>query len=86
MRNAGWRKHKLESRLPGKISITSDMQMTPPLWQKKKLKGFLMKVKVESENIGLKLNIQKTKTMASGPITSWQIDGVTVDTVSNFIF
>ena len=86
MRNAGWRKHKLESRLPGKISITSDMQMTPPLWQKKELKGFLMKVKVESENIGLKLNIQKTKTMASGPITSWQIDGVTVDTVSNFIF
>ena len=62
------------------------MQMTPPLWQKKELKGFLMKVKVESENIGLKLNIQKTKIMASGPITSWEIDGKTVETVSDFIF
>ena len=60
--------------------------MTPPLWQKKKLKGFLMKVKVESENIGLKLNIQKTKIMAPGPITSWEIDGETVETVSHFIF
>ena len=50
------------------------------------LKSFLMKVKVDSENIGLKLNIQKTKTMASGPITSWEIDGETVETVSDFIF
>ena len=50
------------------------------------LKSLLMKVKVESENIGLKLNIQKTKIMASGPITSWQIDGETVETVSNVIF
>ena len=50
------------------------------------LKSLLMKVKEESENIGLKLNIQKTKTMASGPITSWQIDGETVETVSDFIF
>jgi len=49
------------------------MQMTPPLWQK--VKNLLMKVKVESENVGLKLNIQKTKIMASGPITSWQING-----------
>ena len=47
--------------------------MTPPLWQK--VKNLLMKVKVESENVGLKLNIQKTKIMASGPITSWQING-----------
>ena len=50
------------------------------------LKGLLMKVKEESEKVGLKLNIQKTKIMASGPITSWAIDGETVETVSNFIF
>ena len=50
------------------------------------LKSLLMKVKVESEKIGLKLNIQKTKIMASGPITSWEIDGETVETVANFIF
>ena len=59
--------------------------MTPPLWQKAK-KNLLMKVKEESEKIGLKLNIQKTKIMASGPITSWEIDGETVETVSDFIF
>ena len=60
--------------------MTSDMQMTPPLWQKvKKTKSLLMKVREESEKVGLKLNIQKTKIMASGPITSWQIDGETVD-------
>ena len=80
-------KHKLESRLLGRISITSDMQMTPPLRQKvkKKLKSLLMKVKEESEKVGLKLNIQKTKIMASGPITSREIDGETVETVSDFI-
>ena len=50
------------------------------------LKSLLMKVNVESEKVGLKLNIQKTKIMASGPITSWEIDGETVQTVSNFIF
>ena len=50
------------------------------------LKSLLMKVKVESKNVGLKLNIQKTKIMASGPITSWEIDGETVETVSDFIF
>ena len=50
------------------------------------LKSFLMKVKVESEKVGLKLNIQKTKIMASSPITSWQIDGETVETVADFIF
>ena len=50
------------------------------------LKSFLMKVKEESEKVGLKLNIQKMKTMASGPITSWEIDGETVETVSEFIF
>ena len=52
----------------------------------KELKNFLMKVKEESEKVGLKLNIQKTKIMASGPITSWQINGKTVETVSDFIF
>ena len=53
---------------------------------KEKLKSLLMKVKVESEKVGLKLNIQKMKIMASGPITSWEIDGETVETVSDFIF
>ena len=83
-----WMKHKLVSRLPGEISITSDMQMTPPLWQKSEedLKSLLMKVKVESEKVGLKLNIQKTQIMASGPLTSWQIDGDTMETVTDFIF
>ena len=81
-------KHKLESRLPGQISITSDMQMTPPLWQKvkKKLKSLLMKVKEESEKVGLKLNIQKIKIMASSPISSWKIDEETVETVKDFVF
>ena len=82
----GWMKHKLESRFTGEISITSDMQMTPPLWQKaKNLFAFLMKEKEESEKTGLKLNIQKTKILASSPITSWQIDGEPVETVSDFI-
>ena len=54
--------------------------------REEELKSLLMKVKVESEKVGLKLNIQKTKIMASGPITSWQIDGETVETVSDFIF
>ena len=62
--------------------------MTPPFWQKneEELKSPLIKVKMESEKVGLKLNIQKTKIMASGPITSWEIDGETVETVSNSIF
>ena len=67
--------------MPGEISITSDMQMTPPLWQKAKVK-----VKEESEKVGLKLSIQKTKTMASGPITLWQINGETMETVTDFVF
>ena len=54
--------------------------------EREELKGLLMKVKEESENVGLKLNIQKTKIMASSPITSWQIDGETVETVAEFIF
>ena len=80
----GWKKHKLESRFLGEISITSDKQMTPPLAEsEEELKSFLMKLKEESEKVGLKLNIQKTKIMASGPITSWEIDG---ETMSDFIF
>ena len=83
----GWKKHKLGSRLPGEISITSDMQMTPLTVESEEgLKSLLMKVKEESEKVGLKLNIQKTKIMASSPITSWEIDGETVETVSDFIF
>ena len=68
-------KHKLESRLPEGISITSDMQITPLLWQKseEELKSLLMKVKEESEKVESKLTIQKTKIMASGTIISWQI-------------
>ena len=54
--------------------------------ESKELKSFLMKVKEESEKVGLKLNIQKTKIMASGPIVSWQIDGETMETVRDFIF
>ena len=80
----GWMNPRLELRFLGEISKTSDMQITPPLWQK--VKRNLMKVKVESEKVSLKLNIQKTKIMASGPITSWEIDGETVETVSGFIF
>ena len=64
----GWKKNKLESRLPGEISITSDMQMTPPcMAESEELKSVLMKVKEESEKFGLNLNIQKTKIMVSVP-------------------
>ena len=80
----GWVKHKLESRLPREISITSDVQMTPPYGRKQKgMKNLLLSVKEESEEADLKLNIQKMKIMASGPITSWQIDGETV--TDNFL-
>ena len=82
----GWMKHKLESRLLGEISITSDADDTPLMAEsEEELKSLLMKVKEESEKVGLKLNIQKTKIMASGPMTSWEIDGETVETVSDFI-
>ena len=75
--------HKLESRLPGEISTTSDMQVITTLMaeNERKLKSLLMRVKEESEKAGLKLNIQKTKIIASSPITSWQIDGGIVGTV-----
>ena len=79
--------HKLESRLPGEISITSDMQMTSHMAEsEEELKSLLMKVKEESEKAGLKLNTQEMKIMASGLITSWQIDGETMETVREFIF
>ena len=87
MRNAGlgWKKHKLESRLLGEISITWYADDTTLKAESEELKSLLMKVKEESEKVGLKLNIQKTKITASGPITSWEIDGETVETVSDFI-
>ena len=76
--------HKLESRLLREISTTSDMQMIPPLWlspeSEEELKSLLMKVKEESKKADLKLNIQKTRIIASSPITSWQIDGDKVET------
>ena len=75
----GWKKHKLESRLLGEninnLRYTNDTIFMEE--SKEELKGLLMKVKEESKKVGLKLNIQKTKIMASGPITSWQIDGET---------
>ena len=82
-----WMKHKLESRLLGEISITSDMQMTPHLMaeSEEELKSILMKGKEESEKVDFKLNIQKTKIMASSPITSWKIDGKTMETMTDFI-
>ena len=81
----GWVKHKLESRLPGEISISSDIDDTTFMSESEELKSLLMKVKEESEKVGLKLNIHKTKIKASSPITSWEIDGETVETVSDFI-
>ena len=77
----GWKKHKLESRLPGKninnLRYADDTTLMAE--SEEELKSLLMKVKEDSKKVGLKLNIQKTKIMASGPITSWQIDGETVD-------
>ena len=93
-----WMIHKLESRLLGEtqagIKIASRNinnlryadDTTLMAESEEELKSLLMKVKVESEKVGLKLNIQKTKIMASGPTTSWEIDGETVETVSDFIF
>ena len=88
MRNARLEEAQAGIKIAGRNSVTSDMQMTPPLMaeSEEELKSLLMKVKEESEEVGLKLNIQKTKIMASGPITSWEIDGETVETVSDFIF
>ena len=84
----GWVKHKLVSRLLGgninDLRYADDTTLMEE--REEELKSLLMKVKKESEKVCLKLNIQKTKIMASGPITSWQIDGETVETVSDFIF
>ena len=82
-----WMKHKLESRLMGEISITSRYANDTTLMaeSEEELMSLLMKVKEESEKVGLKLNIQKTKIMASGPVTSWQVDRET-ETVTDFIF
>ena len=83
----GWKKHKLESKIAGRnINNLRYADNTTPMAQSgEELKSLLMKVKEESEKVGLKLNIQKTKIMASGPITSWEIDEETVETVADFI-
>ena len=80
-------KPKLESRLPGEISITSRYADDTTLMagSEEELKSLWVKVNEKSEKAGLKLNIQKTKIMASSPITSWQIDGETMETVTDFI-
>ena len=83
MRNAGLEEAQAGIKIARRNISNSHMQMIPPLWQK--VKSLLMKVKEESEKVGLKLNIQKTKIMTSGHITSWQIDGETVETVTDFI-
>ena len=74
----------MKSRLPGEISLTSNDTILMAK-SNEELKSPLMKAKEEREKVGLKLNIQKTKVMASGPITSWQIDGETMETVTDFI-
>ena len=79
----GWKKHNLESRLLGEI-ITDDTTIMAE--NEEELKSLLMKVKEENKKVGLKLNIQKTKIMASSPISSWQIDEETMETVTDFIF
>ena len=84
----GCRKHRLESRVPGRninnLRYADDITLMAE--SKEGLKSLLLKWKEESEKVGLKLNIQKTKIMASGPIPSWQIDGETMETVKDFIF
>ena len=81
-------KHKLVIKLAGKTinNLRNADDTTLMAESEEELKSFLMKVKEESKIVGLKLNIQKTKIIASGPITSWEIDGETVETVSDFIF
>ena len=80
-----WMEHKPKSRLPGEISITSDADdITLMAENKEELKSLLMKVNEGSEKVDLKLNMQKMKIMASGPITSWPIDGETMETVKDY--
>ena len=83
----GWMKHKLESRLPGEIknNLRYADDSTLMAESKEESKSLLMKVKEQSEKVGLKLNIQKTKIMAFGPITSWQIGEETAERVTDFI-
>ena len=88
MQNAGLDDAQAGIKIAGQISTTTDMQMIQPLWQKakRKLKSLLKEVEEECEKVGLSLNIQKTKIMASDSITSWQLDGETVEIVADFIF
>ena len=88
MRNAGMDETQAEIKVAGRSinNLRYVDVITLMAKSKEELKNLLMKVKEESEKVGLKLNIQKTKIMAFGPITSWEIDGETVETVSNFIF
>ena len=87
MRNTGLEEAQAGIKIAGRnINNLGYADDTTPMAESKELKGLLRKVKEESEKVGLKLNIQKTKIMASGPITSWQIDGETVETVADFIF
>ena len=84
----GWKKHKIGIKISGRninnLRYADDTTLMAE--SEEKLKSLLMKMKEESEKVRLKLNVQKTKIMASGPITSWEIDGETVETVSDFIF
>ena len=87
MRNAGLEETQAGIKIAGRnINNLRNAVDTTFMAESEELRNFLMKVKVESEKVGLKLNIQKTKITASGPITSWEIDGETVETVSDFIF
>ena len=87
MRNAGLKEAQAGIKIAGRnINNLRYADDTTLMAESEELKSLLMKVKEESEKVGLKLNIQKTKIMASSPITSWQIDGKTVETVANFIF
>ena len=87
MRNAGLEETQAGIKIAGRnINNLRYADDTTLMAESEELKSLLMKVKEESKNVGLKLNIQKTKIMASGPITSWQIDGETVETVTDFIF
>ena len=87
MRNAGLEETQTGIKIAGRnINNLRYADDTTLMAESEELKSLLMKVKGESEKVGLKLNIQKTKIMASGPITSWQIDGETMETVSDFIF
>ena len=87
MRNAGLNEAQAETKISGRsIYILRYADDTTLSAESEVLKSLLMKVKEESEKVGLKLNIQKTKIMVSGPVTSWSIDGETVETVSDFIF